>query len=240
MQKLLRLVYPPQCVSCGDLIGPDGALCGPCWLATPFISGLACDLCGHPLPGAAGTTAEHCDDCLVIARPWARGRAALAYRDNGRRLVLSLKRADRTEIVPSAARWMADACRTLLGSGPVVVPVPMHWTRLVRRRQSPAALLAREVARQAGLEYLPDGLLRIRRTPLQDGKSRDARFINLSGAIAPHPRRGACLSDRDVLLVDDVMSSGATFAAAADAAHAAGAREVSILALARAVRDDYM
>ena len=90
LQGALHLVYPPQCLTCDTRVTTDFGLCGACWRETGFVSGLVCDHCGTPLPGEDPGHAVHCDDCLTIARPWDRGRAALLYRDNGRRLVLSL------------------------------------------------------------------------------------------------------------------------------------------------------
>ncbi len=237
MQSLLRLAFLPQCVTCGDLVEQDFGLCGPCWSATPFIGGLVCDACGTPLPGEETGARAHCDDCLAIARPWARGRAALLYRDNGRALVLALKHGDRLDLARPAARWMLAAAGDLIDPGAVLVPVPAHPWRLFRRRYNQAAVLANELARAAGRPALPDLLIRTRRTPVQDGMSRDARFANLADAIRPGRNAHQRLAGRPVLLVDDVMTSGATMAAAAEAARAAGAPRVDALVLARVAKD---
>jgi len=237
MQSVADLLFPAQCLCCDARVETDYTLCGACWRETPFIFGLACDLCGVPLPGADPGVPVHCDDCMALARPWGRGRAAMLYRDNARRMVLALKHADRTDMARTAGRWMAAAAAPLLMPETLVIPVPVHWARLVRRRYSQSALLAQEVARAAGRDCLVDGLVRKRRTPMLDGKRRDERFAMLDGAISPHPKRGAALAGRDVLVVDDVMTSGATLAASADAARAAGARSVSVLVLARVAKD---
>ena len=237
MQSVIRALYPPQCLICETLTDADFALCGPCWAATPFAGGLVCDACGVPLPGDSGGGAELCDDCLRVARPWAQGRAALVYRDGARRLVMALKHGDRTDLARPAGLWMARAAEPLLREGMIVAPVPLHWTRLVRRRYNQAALLAHRVARALGLPVCPDLLVRTRRTKPLGGGGRDERFAALSGAIAPHPRHGTRAQDRPVLMIDDVMTSGATMAAAAEAARAAGAAEVCVLTLARAAKD---
>ena len=134
LQAALHLVYPPQCLVCGALVTSDFGLCGSCWRDTPFISGLVCDLCGVPLPGEETGKAEHCDDCLTIARPWSRGRAALLYKDNARHMVLALKHSDRLDLVRPAATWMLRAAAPILEPGMLVAPVPLHWQRLFRRR----------------------------------------------------------------------------------------------------------
>ncbi len=237
MQGLLHYLYPPRCLSCDALVTEDFGLCGTCWAATRFLTGLVCDKCGAALPGEEDGTPILCDDCLTIARPWARGRAALAYDGNGRRLVLALKHGDRQDIARPAGGWLLRAAEPILQPGMLVAPVPLHWLRLVRRRYNQAALLSREVARRAGLEHCPDLLIRRRRTPSQEGRDRAARFANLAEAVAVAPRRAPLLAGRAVLLVDDVMTSGATFAAAAEACLAAGAATVSVLALARVAKE---
>lgn len=235
MQSVIRAIYPAQCVACDALTEAEHGLCGACWRDTWFIHGTCCDTCGMPLPGEG--TGLQCDDCMVIARPWDKGRAALVYKDVGRRLALGLKHGDRLDLVPSLATWMAHAGRPLLTPDTLLVPVPLHWTRLLKRRYNQAAELAKGVGRITGAEVRADALHRPKRTRALDGHNRDARFAALEGAIVSHPRRAAFLKDRDVVIVDDVMTSGATFAASSEACLNAGARSVCVLALARVVKD---
>lgn len=237
LERVLRLIYPPQCLACDTLVTSEFGLCGPCWRETPFIAGLVCDLCGTPLPGADPGGPVHCDDCLALPRPWARGRAAMLYRGKGRDLVLALKHGDRLDLVAPAAGWLLTAARPILRPGLLVAPVPLHWTRLFRRRYNQAALLSAALAGAAGLPHCPDLLHRRRPTPSQEGRDRDARFANLDAAIVLGRRHAALVDGRGVLLVDDVMTSGATFAAAATACLAAGAAEVSVVALARVAKE---
>jgi ComF family protein len=237
LQSVLQVIFPPACIGCGGPVASDFGLCAACWAETPFISGLVCDKCGTPLPGEDEGRAEFCDDCLTIARPWEHGRAALVYKDKARHMVLSLKHGDRLDLVRPAGEWLARAVAPILEAGMIVAPIPLHWTRLFRRRYNQSALLSRALARITGLGHCPDLLIRSRKTPSQEGRSRDDRFANLSGAIRVHPQRKKHLIGRHVLLVDDVMTSGATFAGAADACLAAGATKVSVIALARVAKD---
>ncbi len=237
MQSALHLLFPPQCLGCGAPVASDFGLCATCWRDTPFIAGLACDRCGTPLPGSDDGEDVVCDDCMTIARPWAHGRAAFLYRDMGRRLVLALKHGDRQELAAPAAAWMVRSARQILLPDMLVAPVPLHWSRLLRRRFNQSALLSKEFARLAGLDHCPDLLRRVRRTASQEGRDRDGRFLNIHDAIALHPRRRLRLSGRPVLLIDDVMTSGATLAAATEACLAAGAAQVSVVTLARVAKD---
>jgi ComF family protein len=237
LQAALQVLYPPQCISCGAPVTSDFGLCADCWRETPFIAGLVCDQCGLPLPGTDPGERVLCDDCMTIARPWGQGRAALGYRDNGRRLVLALKHGDRMDLARPASGWMLKAARPIIQPGMLVVPVPLHWIRLFRRRFNQAALLSRAIAKGAGLDHCPDALIRHRSTGNQDGKTRDARFANLVDAFSVPRRRVKLVDDRDILLVDDVMTSGATFAAATEALFSAGARSVNVVCLARVAKD---
>ncbi len=237
MQRALRLIFPPQCLSCDAQVETEFSLCATCWRETPFIGGLVCNACGTPLLGEDTSHTELCDDCITIARPWVAGRAALLYQSNGRRLVLSLKHGDRLDLARPAAQWMAAAIKPLNHADMAVVPVPAHWLRLLKRRYNQAALLAKGLADSCNLTFLPDPLVRPHRTLVQDGMGRDQRFKNMSGAIVPHPKRPNALEGRDVLLVDDVMTSGATLAAATEACHASGASRVFISVLARVAKD---
>lgn len=237
LQAALRAVFPPQCISCGAATAEDFALCGDCWRKTPFIGGLVCDRCGVPLPGEDRGTVEYCDDCLTIDRPWQRGRAALLYKDKGRDMVLALKHGDRQDLVRPAAQWMARAVEAIVSPGTLVVPVPLHRWRLLRRRYNQSALLSGAIARRLGLGHCPDALIRQRVTLSQDGRGRVARFENLAGAIEVHAGRAGRLVGKPVLLVDDVMTSGATLAACAEACLAAGTGPVATVVFARVAKD---
>ncbi|QAX31436.1 ComF family protein [Leisingera sp. NJS204] len=233
IQTAVSLIYPPQCMGCGGLVGSDFGLCGSCWADMHFISGTVCEGCGAPLPGEADGFRLECDSCLRHPRPWSQGRSALLYEGRGRKLVLALKHGDRTEIAHMAAGWLERAVQPMLAENPLICPVPLHWTRLLKRKYNQSALLAEAVAARIGLEHCPDLLRRFRRTPALEGKTRDQRFQHLGAAIAPHPGREGRIKGRTVLIVDDVMTSGATLSACTDACLQAGAAEVRVAVLAR-------
>ena len=237
LQSVIQAIYPPQCVACDALTDADFGLCGSCWSQTAFIGGLICDSCGTPLLGDDDGARVQCDDCMTIARPWDQGRAVFAYSGVGRRLVLGLKHGDRTDLVPAVGRWIAQKTTEMRLLDPVLVPVPLHWTRLLKRRYNQSALLALAVGKVLDQPVFVDALLRPKRTKPLDGHSRDARFAALSDAITANPKQRDQIVGRNVLLIDDVMTSGATLAASAEALRVAGVAKVSIVTLARVVKD---
>jgi len=237
LQTAVALFYPPRCITCGEMVESDFGLCGVCWRDTQFLGGMICDSCGIPLtPGGEGDM-HHCDGCMQAPEPWVQGRAALMYRDTGRKLVLALKHGDRQEMARPAGLWMANMVRGFVPPGTIVVPVPLHWSRLFKRRYNQSALLAKSVAQKLDLPWCPDALVRSKRTPSLGGLSHEDRFKVLENAIKPHPKRGIGLKDRPVLLIDDVMTTGATLIACTNACLAAGSGPVRVLTLARAGKD---
>lgn len=232
--------FPPQCLGCGDSVTETGALCAACWSQTEFIGACACSRCGVPLPGDSAAVRDEaallCDDCLTLDRPWRKGRAAVVYAGAGKRLVMALKHGDRPDLAPALGQWLATAAGPLIRPGMVVVPVPLHPRRLMTRKYNQAALLAEAVARVHGLRHLPAALLRTRHTPMQDHGSVTDRAANLEGALSVPPRARPGIEGRAVLLVDDVMASGATLAAATTALRDAGSGPVAVAVLARAIK----
>lgn len=235
MQTILRMIYPPQCLMCAEMVEFHFGLCGACWKDLPFIRGTACRSCGVPLPGAADEAAQ-CDDCMSVARPWRRGAAALLYQGTARKIVLRLKHGDRTDLARPAAGWMQQVLPNI-DPDQVIVPVPLHRARFLKRRYNQAALLARALSRLNRAQYVPDALQRINATPPMERVNRQERYALMHKAIRPHPKNGPLLDGRSVLLVDDVMTSGATLAAATEACMIAGADHVDVLTLARVAKD---
>ena len=237
LRRLVDLALPNRCVGCRGVIGADGALCPACFARLDFITAPLCGRCGLPLPSGAGEELS-CGACLAQPPRFAAARAALVYGGLARDVVLMLKHADRTDLARPLAEWLRRAGAPRIDSADLVTPVPLHPRRLARRRYNQAGLLAQALAKQCGLPLSPDLLRRIRATPSQGHLNARQRHQNVRGAFAVRPRSAARLKGARVLLVDDVMTTGATLDACAAALLKAGAAAVDALVVARVVRAD--
>lgn len=233
-RALLDLLLPPHCVACDQPVESPGQLCAACFSQTGFITEPFCVRCGVPFAAAAlGGADRLCPACRLAPPVFDRARAALRYDAQGRRLILPFKHADRTELAATLAPHMARAGAVLLREADVLVPVPLHRIRLFRRRYNQAALLARAVGRLAQRPAIADALLRQRATASLGEKSATERAAEVAGAFTVRPSRAHRIAGKRVLLIDDVMTSGATANACASALLAAGAATVDVLVAAR-------
>ncbi len=237
LTRVLDLVLPPRCLSCGEAVENPGRLCPTCWRALTFLGPPQCRVCGYPLPHAV-PEAPLCGRCAAEPPAFDRARAALRYDDGARSLVLAFKHADRTDSAPAFGRWLARAGAELLAEADLIVPVPLHRWRLLKRGYNQAAVLARILVHETGLPMIPDLLQRLRATPSQQGLSAQARLANITaGAFRAHPWHRHRLAGRRVVLVDDVLTTGATVGACARVLRQAGAAQIDVLTLTRVVRD---
>lgn len=180
----------------------------------------------------AGFGLGRCAACLSFPHVFSRARAACVYDEASRDLVLGLKYADQQQNAALFARWLQRAAAPLLEQADAVVPVPLHPLRLLRRRFNQSAEIARPLARHAGLVYLPDSLRRVRMTQTQGGKSGRGRRLNVHNAFSVPDRHRRHIKGRHIVLVDDVLTTGATANACAKALLAAGARQVDLAVVA--------
>jgi ComF family protein len=238
---LLDLVLPPRCLRCLARVESSGTLCAVCWRSIAFLGDPACSCCGLPFPFAvepAGADDEIlCAGCIARRPRFDRARSVFAYDDHSRDLVLALKHGDRLQSVPAFGQWLARAGATLIADADLIVPVPLHWTRLWQRRYNQSALLAQAVraaSTRPGPIVVPDLLVRRRRTPPQGRRTRSQRAENVRSAF--RLKRGADVAGKRVLLIDDVLTSGATVEECARILRRAGAAGIDVLTLARAVR----
>jgi ComF family protein len=230
---LLDLVLPPRCIACGEEVGAVNALCLACWRKVTFLGEPCCACCGFPFDHDLGAGAL-CGACAEARPAYDRARSALRYDDGSRGLILAFKHADRLHGAPAFGEWMRRAGATLLADADLLMPVPLHWTRLLSRRYNQAALLAHAIHRAGGPGVAPDWLIRRRRTPSQGEFGPEGRLRNVRSAFRLKP--GKSVRGLKIVLVDDVLTTGATLEECARVLKRGGAARVDALALARSLR----
>ena len=229
---VLSLIYPPTCAGCGGAVAEAGGLCPTCWSGLRLIEEPLCQRYGTPFALDLGVGPLLSPRAIAEPPVFGRARAVALYDGVARRLVHRLKYEDRLDLADLMARMMAASGRALIAESDCIVPMPLHRGRLWRRRFNQAALLGARIARRADRPFLPTTLLRVRATRSQVGLSRAARAENLSGAFRVPPHAGVRVRGRRILLIDDVITTGATGNAAARALLRAGAASVDLLAFA--------
>jgi ComF family protein len=226
-------VLPPRCLACGATVDAVDALCPKCWSSMTFFAPPWCALCGLPFPHPMGEGAI-CGACASQPPSWDLARSVFRYDRHSRRLVLMLKHGDQTHLAGAFGRWMHRAGNEVLAEADLLVPVPLHWTRLFGRRFNQAAILAQAIRAVGGPPVGADWLVRRRRTPSQGLMGPAARARNVRGAFAL--RRGRSVEGKRVVLIDDVLTTGATAEECARTLQREGAASVGVLVLARALR----
>lgn len=232
LAPVVDLIYPPRCPGCGEAIANQDGLCPTCWSELVIPGDPACALCQRPFGSEATAEGSICAPCLAEPPRHDGIAAGTLYNDASRKLVLSFKHGRRIALAPMLARMAAARLPEMEGQWQIV-PVPLHRWRLWRRGFNQSALLAREIAELRSQKLLVDGLLRRKWTPALGGLGRRARAKTLSGAIAINPRHRGRLRGANVILVDDVMTSGATTDACVRVLKRAGVERVVISCFAR-------
>jgi ComF family protein len=231
---LLDTLYPPACLSCDAPVGSADALCSDCFRALRPITDPMCPVLGIPFEVSLGPGVLSAE-AIADPPPYDRSRSAVIYNAAALALVGKLKYGDRPELARFCARLMVQAGHELLLGDAVLVPVPLHRTRQFARRYNQSAELARALAALTGLE-VDTGLVRRRKaTRQQVGLSGDARRRNVAGAFEPFPGTSSRLKGRRAIIVDDVITTGATVAAVTRALKAGGATGIDVLSFARVV-----
>jgi ComF family protein len=225
---LLDFALPPRCGGCGEVIDEVGAFCADCWSRSAWLGNAGCQRCGLPL---AGTEIETCGRCMADPPKLDRMRAAVAYDELPRSIALRLKYGRKVALARTMARYM-EPLRSDWHEDALIVPVPLHRWRLWQRGFNQSALVARELARLWGMRSEPAALRRNKRTRPLKGLNHSQRRKAVSGAFEACPS----VKGRDIILIDDVLTSGSTAEACARALRRAGAGRIELICWARVVR----
>lgn len=232
------LFFPPVCLDCRRRVVEPGALCGACWPKLRFLERPWCPVMGTPFShdfGEGFLSAE----AIANPPPFERARAAVVYSGVARHMVQGLKYSDRTDLARWMAGWMARAGGDLIAEADVIVPVPLHWTRFLRRRFNQSAELARVIASRSSRKFAPLALKRVKATRQQVGLALAERQNNVQAAFKVPLEHDIEVAGRRVLLVDDVYTTGSTVMAATKALKKAGASAVDVLTFARVLPGDF-
>ncbi|KJE36207.1 competence protein ComF [Thalassospira sp. HJ] len=238
----INAILPPRCGGCGDVTDTTHAVCADCWAGLRFISAPQCACCGYPFELDV-TDSSHgeqmlCAACLQKKPAFDQARAALVYDDHSREYLLRFKHADRGDLTPLLARWVYQAGKGIWDQADLIVPVPLHRKRLLKRRYNQSGLLAAKLSRMTGVPW--DGLVlrRARNTRSLGGLGPSSRKREVGGAFeVDEVRVDKCnLAGARVVLIDDVLTTGATANACVRALKRSGAMHVSVITVARVVR----
>jgi len=243
-RKIIDFVLPPRCAVTGEIVDIPGTLSASSWSKIRFIDRPFCSCCGLPfdfttedMPGNENGTL--CGGCLDAPPEFDRARSVFVYEGAGREMVLAFKHGDRLDLTPNFTGWLMRTGGALIGESDIVLPVPLHRQRLFQRRYNQSAVLARALAlenKKAGgrkMVFDPFILQRIRKTPPQKGLNKTERQKNMQSAFAVSPEKAAIIKNKNLLLIDDVYTSGATLNACTKALKKSGAGSVFVLTLAR-------
>lgn len=236
LAPVVDLIYPPRCPLCGAGIGAQTGLCGECWGTLRIPGEPCCAKCQRPLEGSAVETGAECGPCMASPPRHDGIAAGTLYGEPSRKLVLAFKHGRRIALAPMLARLIVARLPVLEGEW-LVVPVPLHRWRLWSRGYNQAALLAQELAKLTNQSLAVDALMRTKRTPMLGGLGKKARARALSGALAINPREREHLKGVQVILVDDVLTSGATSDACVRVLKRAGAAKVVVACFARVLEE---
>lgn len=236
LKAVFDLLLPPLCLNCDAPTAQDQALCADCWKKMTFIAPPFCACCGVPFDFEMGEDAK-CTACFEKQPAFSAARSALVYDEASKSIILRFKHADRHHPAKGFAQWMKRAGQDIVAQSDLIVPVPLHRWRLLARRENQAVVLARALARETGLPMEPNWLRRIRATVSQGHLSPKDRAANVNGAFAIPEKYHEALRGRKILLVDDVLTTGATVSACARTLLKAGAVKVNVLTLARVKKE---
>ena len=230
----LDFLLPPRCLGCHQLIQDPLALCGQCWKSLSFLKSPQCFRCGFPFDFSENEDEHICAQCLKNPPPFDRGRSIVRYDDGSKHLLLKFKHGDHTEFAPLFTQWFLQTSQDFFEEIDLIIPVPLHPWRLLKRQYNQAALLARMLSFATHIPWSGEILVRKKSTVSQGHLSFKARHRNVKNAFFCSPEWKKRLSYSHCLLIDDVWTSGATIHACCETLLRSGSEKVSVLTIARA------
>lgn len=242
IKRGIDLILPPRCPVNGNIVDSVGAISATAWKNLTFISDPYCKCCGLPfaIDGLTNTAHETdflCATCLSLTRSFDRAKSLFVYNDGCRSMILAFKHGDALHLHTTLSPLLWQLGRDFLTPDSILIPVPLHWARLVKRRYNQAAILANEISKLSHVTCWPDALIRTRHTPPQGHKTAKDRYQNVAGAFQLRPSYAQKITDKNIVLIDDVFTTGATLEECARTLKSNGAKSVNILTVARAVKE---
>jgi len=236
----LDTILPPRCVVTGEMVDRQGMISPSAWAELDFINNPLCDKCGVPfgfeVDGIDGEDGTQCLQCLDYPPPYDTARAALKYNDQSRNMILGFKHADQTHNALAFVPWLKMAGAGMLEDADFIVPVPLHRWRLMKRRYNQASIIAHYLSKQVQVPVLHEGLLRTRSTATQGHLNFEQRRKNVRKAFMVNEKYVAEIKGKNIVLIDDVYTTGSTVKECTKALKKADAKSIHILTLARVVR----
>ncbi|KLN59491.1 hypothetical protein WH96_17575 [Kiloniella spongiae] len=236
LTKGINYLFPPVCGNCGDAIWDNTGICSDCWKDLTFISGTCCHSCGYPFELSHGGEML-CGECLHSPKSFDKCRAALIYNVHSKDMIIGFKHADKTHLTALFTRWLSSCGHETLGNADIIAPVPLHRRRLLRRRYNQSALLAHGLARLHRKRHVPSLLLRTKNTSSQGQFSMTGRWRNVRNAFVLNKKFEKDVDGKNVILIDDVYTTGATLDACARVLKKSGVASVSAIVLARVTKE---
>ncbi len=238
---LIDLIFPPRCLGTGEIVSAQHAFSPDFWAELDFIKAPKCVICGYPLPYEVGDQAQ-CTSCLNKKPSFVKGGSVFVYNEAIAQLILPFKHGDQTEIAPTLAHWLAQYCHETYGQNihaqiDYIIPVPLHKHRFWKRRYNQAALLSKHLSKALNIPHIPDGITRHKKTISQGSMKPDDRRKNVKNAFTITDKYKECLLGKNILVIDDVYTSGATLHEICHMLAIEAKIQTHILTLARAIKD---
>lgn len=236
IQKIINIILPPRCIKCGNVLSDNNGLCTVCFNSLTFISEPYCQKCGHPFIEIKKGEKMLCANCIKKTNktPFRYNRSSLVYNEESKKMILALKFMDKTENAPILASWMFLSGKDIWNDGvDIIIPVPLHYTRLLKRKYNQSALLAKEISKLSNIPVDYTSLIKYRKTRPQVEFSGQERIKNVKNAFSiKNPEK---IKGKRIVLIDDVQTTGSTLRECAKVLKKAGAKSVDTLTTARVI-----